>query len=377
MMLAAGTGPAPAGRPVAADVVIGLSTRNRRRYGGDWADLLVDAPHFGMAEALDRSAIEFETLPLARIPERSGMHDRGRTVIVLPNLAAIDDVEASLIRDFVHAGGSLLATGDTGRFNADGTVRDAHPLSEVLGIVDIAPADRLAPITANVGHGFWYGPPLGRLKGPATEQSYLRLEPELARVTDGPHVPREQIVTRNRHEILDGFGDTDLLAFGGIIPPFGVEADREVLLTLVPGFPSMPIEDVYPAPERTRIPGLVVGTFGAGRVAYLAADLDRRYGIDPIPDHRQLLSNIVTWLRHGAGPRASAAGVVMARGATTATGRGVHLLNLTGFDRAAGQRRGIPAARAVHVDASDLKISPGAAVYRTDALSHYRFVEIG
>src|SRR4029453_10635111 len=108
-------------RPVAADVVIGLSTRNRRRYGGDWADLLVDAPHFGMAEALDRSAIEFETLPLVRISERSGMHDRGCTVLVLPNLAAIDDVEASLIRDFVHAGGSLLATGDTGRFNADGT----------------------------------------------------------------------------------------------------------------------------------------------------------------------------------------------------------------------------------------------------------------
>src|SRR4030095_12829566 len=47
-----GTGPAPAGRPVAADVVIGLSTRNRRRYGGGLGGRLVGGPPFGGGEHL-------------------------------------------------------------------------------------------------------------------------------------------------------------------------------------------------------------------------------------------------------------------------------------------------------------------------------------
>ena len=47
---------------------------------------------------------------------------------------------------------------------------------------------------------------------------------------------------------------------------------------------------------RTDVPGLIVHTArGRGRVAYLPADLDRRYARDGLPDHGTLLANLVRW----------------------------------------------------------------------------------
>ena len=47
---------------------------------------------------------------------------------------------------------------------------------------------------------------------------------------------------------------------------------------------------------KTDIAGLVVNQRANGaRVAYLPADLDRRYGRDNLPDHGDLLANLVRW----------------------------------------------------------------------------------
>ena len=46
---------------------------------------------------------------------------------------------------------------------------------------------------------------------------------------------------------------------------------------------------------RTDIPGLIVNDQGGRRVAFLPADLDRRYAIDNLPDHGDLLANLVRW----------------------------------------------------------------------------------
>jgi hypothetical protein len=42
---------------------------------------------------------------------------------------------------------------------------------------------------------------------------------------------------------------------------------------------------------KTNIPGLVI----KGRVAFMPADIDRRYGRDNLPDHGDLLANLVRW----------------------------------------------------------------------------------
>ena len=48
-----------------------------------------------------------------------------------------------------------------------------------------------------------------------------------------------------------------------------------------------------------------------GRVAFLAADLDRRFGCDHLPDHAHLLANLVRWTANGQIPLGmSGAGLV-------------------------------------------------------------------
>ena len=47
---------------------------------------------------------------------------------------------------------------------------------------------------------------------------------------------------------------------------------------------------------KTDIPGLILNTTaGGGRIAFLPADLDRRFARDNLPDHGDLLANLVRW----------------------------------------------------------------------------------
>ena len=47
---------------------------------------------------------------------------------------------------------------------------------------------------------------------------------------------------------------------------------------------------------KTDIPGLILHErAGQGRVAFLPADLDRRFARDNLPDHGDLLANLVRW----------------------------------------------------------------------------------
>jgi hypothetical protein len=55
--------------------------------------------------------------------------------------------------------------------------------------------------------------------------------------------------------------------------------------------------------SRTNIPGLVLNTNAAGgRIAFLPADLDRRFARDNLPDHGRLLANLVRWTVRGSVP---------------------------------------------------------------------------
>ena len=108
-------------------------------------------------------------------------------------------------------------------------------------------------------------------------QSYLRLAPE-------------------RHEVLRGFGETDLLAYGGMLEPLIIDPGAIVPLTFVPPLPVAPVESVWMREPKTTVAGLVLReTAGGGRVAYLPADLDRRFSRENLPDHGDLLASLVRW----------------------------------------------------------------------------------
>ena len=97
--------------------------------------------------------------------------------------------------------------------------------------------------------------------------------------------------TGQRHPVLGGFDETDIIPFGGVLEPMRTDADSVVPLTFVPEFPIYPPETSWMRQPKTDIPGLVL----KGRVAYMPADIDRRFGRDNLPDHGNLLANLVRW----------------------------------------------------------------------------------
>ena len=47
---------------------------------------------------------------------------------------------------------------------------------------------------------------------------------------------------------------------------------------------------------KTDIPGLVLSERASSRIAYMPADIDRRYAAEHLPDHAMLLANVVRWV---------------------------------------------------------------------------------
>jgi hypothetical protein len=105
-----------------------------------------------------------------------------------------------------------------------------------------------------------------------------------------------------RHPVLRGFEETDILPFGGSLSPLKVESTATVPLTFVPAFPTYPPETAWMRQPTTDIPGLILTERGRARVAYMPADVDRRYANEHLPDHAALLANVVRWTAGGSVP---------------------------------------------------------------------------
>lgn len=95
--------------------------------------------------------------------------------------------------------------------------------------------------------------------------------------------------------MLRGFEETDIVAYGGSLTSLQVDKNASVPLTFVPPFPTYPPETAWMREPRTDIPGLVLSEHGKSRVAYMPADVDRRYAREHLPDHARLLANVIRW----------------------------------------------------------------------------------
>jgi hypothetical protein len=265
-------------QPVATVGVV-YSQRNHDFFGRDDAELLVTLPQRGITRALTRARIPYVLVHADDIDTGAA----GLRTLVLPNLGAMTDAQAAAVRAFCSRGGGLVATGATSLFDPAGDPRPDLALADVLGVR--LPKDH--PMRDEAARRRWAA---------ESAQTYLRLTPELRARVDGPHAPDEPPATGTRHPVLKGFEETDLLPFGGALAPLDVDPAGRVLLTFVPPRPAFPPEAVWSRNTKTGIPGLVVTERPAsGRVAYLAADLDRRYARDDFPDLGVLLANLVRW----------------------------------------------------------------------------------
>src|SRR5690606_5584457 len=88
--------------------------------------------------------------------------------------------------------------------------------------------------------------------------TYLRLVPELRAQVDGPKNGKEPAITGSRHAVLQGFEETDILPFGGLLHPLQVESGATVPFTFIPQFPVYPPETAWMRQPVTDIPGLVL-----------------------------------------------------------------------------------------------------------------------
>ena len=81
-----------------------------------------------------------------------------------------------------------------------------------------------------------------------------------------------------------------------MLDPIRIDGGAEVLMTFIPSFPIYPPETSWMRTPKTDIPGLILNTHLSGsRIAYLPADLDRQFGRYNLPDHGNLLANIIRW----------------------------------------------------------------------------------
>lgn len=283
-----------------AFVGVAWSQRNTDFFGRDNAADRVDAPYRGFTQALIRARIPYVPICVADIGRHPDL-----AVLILPNLGVLPDAECQAVREFARCGGAVIATGATSLYNEWGDARLDFALADLFGAH--APSPELF------------------LKPPSQENSYLRLLPEKRGKAWGPKMPDDPI-GGDRHPVLQGFDDTDIISFGGVLDSLRTEPGVIVPLTFVPSFPVFPPEAAWMRQPTTSIPALVLNS----KVAYMPADIDSRYWRYNMPDHGNLLANIVRW---AAGDRigfhVEGAGLIDCHVYRQSTTLMVHLVNLT------------------------------------------------
>ena len=207
--------------------------------------------------------------------------------LILPNIALLSDAQCRQLRAYAEAGGSLLATFETGLYDSRGAARADFGLGDVFGIARA-----------------------GALQGPvANYGSYARIE--------------------QRHEILRGFEDTNLLPGAEFVVPVRTPDQPPPLLTVVPAYSGYPPEMAYAAPAPAeRQPALVLRETGSSRRAYFAGDVERCAWRSGNADIARLLQNTIAWVAHNHSPvEVAGDGVVELFAWETEAGYAVHVLN--------------------------------------------------
>jgi len=210
---------------------------------------------FGWYQALIESRIPFEMV-------HDRLLDSGRLgpfkSLILPNIAALSDAQCRQIREFVRRGGSLIATHETSLYDEWGVRRTEFGLADLFGVTF-----------------------KGRVDGPM-QNSYLHLESDPA--------------NGKRHPLLAGLDDAARIING--VRRVEVAATRPFPnspLTLIPSYPDLPMEKVYPRVAKTEVPQVFLRELGPARVVYFPWDIDRTFWEVLSVDHLQLLRNAVTW----------------------------------------------------------------------------------
>ena len=237
-----------------ARVALVYSQQTAWFYGGNHATAKVEDHTLGWYQALVEARIPFE---MAHDRLLDPAHVEQFKTLILPNIAALGDAQCEQLRAFVKNGGSLIATYETSLYDEWGVRRKDFGLADLFGVM-------------------WNG----RIEGPM-QNSYLRLKHEVV-----PH-----------HPLFKGLEDAPRIVNG--VSRLEVEPRAkfaQVPITLIPSYPDLPMEKVFPRQFKTDIAGVYLREFSsAGRVVYFPWDIDRTFWEVLNVDHFKLLRNTVEW----------------------------------------------------------------------------------
>ncbi len=320
-------------RPIAR-VALVYSQQTAAFYGGQQARAKVEDHTQGWYHALIEARIPFEMV-------HDGLLDADHVdqfkTLILPNIAALSDAQCQQLRDFVGRGGSLIATFETSLYDEWGQPRATLGLADLFG-VDVT----------------------GAVEGPL-QNAYLRLEVQ----ADG-----------TRHPLVAGFGETERIINGIKRLPVQATVDfPNPPLTLIPSYPDLPMEEVYPRVDHTGIPETYLREMGAGRVVYFPGDIDRTFWEVLCIDHGRLLTNAVDWATNEDRPiTVDGPGVLDVTVWEQANSMTVHLVNLTNAMMMKGPVRELIAVgeQQVRVQIPAGKTVKGVQLLRAGELSQWQ-----
>ncbi len=275
-------------RPLARAALV-FSQQTYRNYGAERAAQTVEAHTLGFYQALIEARIPFE---MAHDGLLDAEHIGQFKVLALPNIAALSTRQCDQLRQFVERGGGLVATHETSLFDEAGERRADFGLADLFG------ASYAGAVDARM------------------QNSYLRLE-------SGPG--------GKRHPILAGLEDAERIINGvSRVHTRTTAVYPGAPLTLIPSYPDLPMEEVFPRVEKTDIPEVFVREFGKGRVVYFPWDIDRTFWEVLSMDHWKLLRNAMDWAANEPRPvTVTGSGMLDVTICRQKDSMTVHLVNLT------------------------------------------------
>ncbi len=274
-------------RPLArVGLVFSEETRN---YGSEtWQQKSGDHLN-GMYHAIIEDRMPFEMVNDRLLDVE---HLKPFKLLILPNVATLSSAQCTQLQQFVENGGSLLATFETSLYDENGVRKPDFGLTKLFGV------------SFNQ-----------KVEGPM-QNSYLRL--------------KENPDTHQYHPVLNGLEDAYRII--NTVHQVNVLPHEEFPspVTLIPTYPDLPMEDVYPRIPETDIKELYLHEVGKGRVAYFPGDIDRTFWQIMSADHGKLLRNTIRWaLQEEPIVEVKGPGVVDVTAWQQKNSMTVHLVNLT------------------------------------------------
>jgi hypothetical protein len=185
-------------------------------------------------------------------------------LLILPELAVLSPEQAQAIKAFAKRGGNILAIGNVGIMEDDGSLRNSSVLEDILGI-----RFNSTEINDPSADASWENPVL---------HNYLRIE-------------------KRQNPVFDGFEKTSILPMGGVVKSISLAPGAMMLGSLIPAFPIYPPEFAWTDTDHTDTPVLTEYEHeGGAKSIYAAWDLDSAYGRTANPDHGDILGNCVKYL---------------------------------------------------------------------------------